>query len=156
MAVKAAEQQSSIAGEAMLRKLREAVMIYKKNIGNIDVIMDIAGELEEKNLLNKKSFRDSLFSDDSSHLFREDLELVKIKGISRFPTILITYRGRTVQITGYRPFSVLMATFELLEPALNVNLVVNRKEYINSWQNLTDRELQEISTNLEKKDCLVT
>jgi hypothetical protein len=49
-----------------------------------------------------------------------------------------------------------MATFELLEPALNVNLVVNRKEYINSWQNLTDRELQEISTNLEKKDCLVT
>ena len=156
MAVKAAEQQSSIAGEAMLRKLREAVMIYKKNIGNIDVIMDIAGELEEKNLLNKKSFRDSLFSDDSSHLFREDLELVKIKGISRFPTILITYRGRTVQITGYRPFSVLLATFELLEPALNVNLVVNRKEYINSWQNLTDRELQEISTNLEKKDCLVT
>ena len=150
MAVKAAELQSSIAGEAMLRELREAVMIYKKDIGNIDVIMEIAGEFEEKSLLIKKNFRDSLFSDDSSNLFRKDLEMVKIRGISRFPTILITYGGRTVQITGYRPFSVLMATFELLEPALNVNQVIEEEDYIKSWENLTYRELQEIVPKQEE------
>ncbi|UJH92630.1 DsbA family protein [Antarcticibacterium sp. 1MA-6-2] len=108
MAVKAAEQQSWIAGEAMLRELREAVMIHKKNIGDTDIIMHIAEELEAEDILNKEKFEVSFLSDESSDLFRKDLEELKLKGITRFPTMLISYRGKTVQITGYLGHSLFL------------------------------------------------
>ena len=145
MAVKAAQNQSFIAGEAMLRKLREAVMIYKKNIGDTDIILEIAEDLEDKGILNFDDFKVSLFSNESSELFRKDLEKVKLKGITRFPTMLIKYGEKTVQITGYRPFSVLLDTFKFLEPSLKIEEKIDREDYISSWQNSTNRELQEIN-----------
>lgn len=145
MAVKAAEQQSPMAGEAMLRLLREAVMIHKKNIGDTDVIIEIAKELEEKGVLNITDFETSLYSSASSDLFREDLDKVKIKGVTRFPTMLISYKEKTVQITGYRPFSVLLDTFKYLDPTLEINEEIDREDYKASWQNFTKRELEEIT-----------
>ncbi|MBZ9730115.1 DsbA family protein [Salegentibacter sp. JZCK2] len=145
MAVKVAENQSFIAGEAMLRELREAVMIHKKNIGDTDVIMEIAENLEEKAILNYNNFKVSLLSNESSDFFRKDLEKVKLKGVTRFPTMLIQYGEKTVQITGYRPFSVLLDTFKFLDPSLKIDEKINTEDYITSWHNLTKRELQEIS-----------
>lgn len=144
MAVKAAEQQSAIAGEAMLRLLREAVMIHKKNIGDTEVIIEIATDLEKKGLLNISDFETSLYSSVSSNLFREDLEKIKIKGVTRFPTMLISYTEKTVQITGYRPFSVLLDTFKFLDPSLEISEDIDPEDYMASWQNFTDREIQEI------------
>jgi predicted DsbA family dithiol-disulfide isomerase len=56
MAVKVAEDQSFIAGEAMLRELIEAVMIHNKNIGDTDVIMEIAEDLDKKSILDYNNF----------------------------------------------------------------------------------------------------
>ncbi|MGB7786308.1 MAG: DsbA family protein [Salinimicrobium sp.] len=146
LAVKAAGQQSAIAEEAMLRKLREAVMIKKINIGEVDVLLKIAKELEQKKILDFEKFQKSLFSEEASALFKKDLELSKIRGVSRFPTMLISFGGRTLQITGYRPFEVLLDTFKLLDPGLELPQKIDENDYINSWASLTARELEEIST----------
>ncbi|WP_373056552.1 DsbA family protein [Zunongwangia sp. H14] len=144
MAVKASEMQSHTAGEAMLRELREAVMMKKQNIGDKEVIFDIAGKLQEKNLLDLEVFKKAMHSNQAADLFRKDLEALKIKGITRFPSLLISYGERTVQITGYRPFNVLVDAFKALDPNLEIAENINEEDYINSWEYLTHRELKEI------------
>lgn len=151
MAVKAAENQSLVAGEAMLRKLREAVMMNKKNIGETEVLMELALDLEQKGILNKDRFEKCLFSEEASRLFQKDLDLLKIKGIGRFPTLLISFGEKTMQITGYRPFSVLLDTFRLLNPDLEIPQKIEKEEYQNSWESLTKRELEEVVAPEEKE-----
>ena len=152
LAVKAARQQSAVAEEAMLRKLREEVMMHRKNIGEVEVILKISEALEKEGILHKKEFKKAFFSDEVSQLFQKDLDSIKIKGISRFPTLLITYDDRTLQITGYRPFSVLLDTFKLLDPELELQEKINAEDYENSWNYLTKRELSEILPEMEIKD----
>lgn len=150
MAVKAAAMQSKIAEEAILRKLREAVMIHKKNIGDLEVIQEIADGLKKEHVLKKDKFREDLFSDEVSKLFKQDLDLTKAKGITRFPTFLITYEERTYQITGYRPFNELKKTFLLMEPNLELDATIDKETYLNSWEKLTKRELAEVTDRTEE------
>lgn len=146
MAVKAAGLQSKIAEEAMLRKLREAVMMNKKNIGDVDVILEIADDLEQNRVLKKGKFEEDFFSDNISKLFRQDLDRTRAIGITRFPTLLITYKDKTYQITGYRPFHELIKTFSVMDMNLQLDRPVDKEEYLNSWENLTPRELSEITS----------
>lgn len=146
LAVKAAKQQSPKSEEAMLRKLREKVMIHQKNIGEVKVILETSEELEREGILDKEKFQKSFFSNKTSQLFKKDLDTIKIKGITRFPTLLITYTGRTLQITGYRPFSVLLDALTVLEPELKLSQEIDEMDYRNSWKFLTVRELSEISS----------
>ncbi|NJY61948.1 DsbA family protein [Salinimicrobium sp. CDJ15-81-2] len=151
MAVKAAALQSGVAEEAMLRKLREAVMMHQRNIGELEVILEVAEDLDQKQILKKDVFREDLFSDKVSKSFKEDLNKTKAGGITRFPTLLITYKERTYQITGYRPFSELKKTFLLMEPNLELDLEIDKEEYLNSWESLTDRELEEVITPAQEE-----
>lgn len=151
MAVKAAALQSRVAEEAMLRKLREAVMMFKKNIGELEVILEIAKDLEQNQVLKKGKFEEDLFSDHVSNLFKEDLNRTKAGGITRFPTLLIAYKEKTYQITGYRPFSELKKTFLLMEPVLDLDLEIDKEEFLNSWESLTDRELEEVIIPAQKE-----
>lgn len=153
MAVKAAALQSKTAEEAMLRKLREAVMMHQRNIGEVDVILEITREFEQKLILKKEKFEKDLFSDEVSNNFKADLDQTKAGGITRFPTLLITYREKTYQITGYRPFSELKKTFLLIDPDLKLDQDIDKEEYLNSWENLTDRELEEVSSPKEEQCC---
>ena len=152
MAVKAAALQSKVGEEAMLRKLRETVMIHKKNIGEVEIILKIAAELEQDGVLKKDRFKNDLFSDEVSELFRKDLDRTKAGGITRFPTLLISYREKTYQITGYRPFHELKKTFLLLDPELDFDQNIDKETYIQSWANLTNRELSEV-TDAPKELC---
>lgn len=144
MAVKAAEQQSFVAGEAMLRELREAVMMKRKNIGEMKEILAIAEQLEKKEILDLSKLKKAMYTDEAADLFRKDLEYLKIKGITRFPSFLISYKGRTLQITGYRPFEVLLETFKVLDPELKIDENIDEEEYFSSWAHLTDREKEEV------------
>lgn len=60
--------------------------------------------------------------------------------------MLISYGKKTVQITGYRPFSVLLDAFIALDPDLKIEESIDEEAYISSWLNLTERELKEIAT----------
>lgn len=155
MAVKAAEVQSKIAGEAMLRNLREAVMIHSKNIAETDVLLEVAFYLEQNGIFDKKLFEKCLFSDEAPRLLQVDLNLAKIKRIGRFPTLLISYENKTLQITGYRPFSVLLDTLKLLCPTLKIEHKINKQDYIDSWDQCTQRELEEVTDEENKKHPLM-
>ena len=152
MAVKAAGSQSKTAEEAMLRELREEVMMNKKNIGEIDVILGIAEDLSEKGIIELKKFKQSFFGDEASDLFQKDLDLVKIRSISRYPSMLISYEDRTVQITGYRPFSVLLDTFRVLDEDLKIDDHIDVEDYKQSWVNLTKQELKVVSENSKERE----
>lgn len=143
MAVKAAALQGKVEEEAMLRSLREAVMMHQKDIGDVDTILRIAENLESEGILNKDDFRNDFFSDSVSSIFKKDLDRSKAAGISRFPTLLIQYEETTVQITGYRPFRELQKTFKLLNPDLDLEQVIEEDVYLKSWKFLTERELME-------------
>lgn len=150
MAVKAATVQSSVAGEAMLRELREAVMLHQKDIGQKEVILKVASRLEENGILDLEEFKKTWMSKEAADLFRKDLEKIKINGISRFPTLLISNNDRTVQVTGYRPFSVLVDAFRNLDPDLELNEDIDKEVYRQSWEHLTERELEEIDLKKEE------
>ncbi|WP_051286115.1 DsbA family protein [Salinimicrobium terrae] len=150
MAVKAAALHSKIAEEAMLRKLREAVMMNKTNIGELDEILQLAQGLEHEGILKKAIFKEDLFSDKVSCLFKQDLDRTRASGITRFPTLLIHYSDKTYQITGYRPFSELKKTFLLMDPDLDLNETIEEDIYLNSWESLTDRELAEVTKPQER------
>ena len=143
MAVKAAALQSKVAEEAMLRKLREAVMMHQRNIGELEVVLAVAEDLDQKQILKKDTFRDDLFSEKVSKSFKEDLNRTKAGSVTRFPTFLINYKEKTYQITGYRPFKELKKTFLLIKPDLELDREIDEEEYMNSWETLTDRELEE-------------
>ena len=143
MAVKSAALQSAIAEEAMLRKLREAVMIHKINIGEIDVLLSVADELAQHKILDKDKFQRALFSNKVSDLLKNDLDKAKAGGVTRFPTLLITYGPKTYQITGYRPFNEFKKTFLLLDPDLKLEDSIAKEVYLSSWERLTERELAE-------------
>ena len=145
MAVKAAGLQSQIAEEAMLRRLRESVMMNSMNIGDLEIIMSIADDLEKNKLLKKGKFKADLFSDKVSELFKRDLDRTKAGGISRFPTLLLFSEGRSYQITGYRPFNELIKTFSLIDDSLPLKRKIDKSVYKNSWENLTERELAEVT-----------
>lgn len=149
LAVKAAAHQSPVAEEATLRKLREAVMMNKTNIGEVKSLERLALELEKKGVLNFEEFKKCLFSKVAANLFQKDLELTKIRSVTRFPTLLVSFGGRTMQITGYRPFSVLLDIFKLLDPGLQFPQI-DEEEYRNSWENLTPRELEEVTGEEQK------
>lgn len=85
MAAKAAEIQSFNAGEAMLRKLREAVMMLAKNISQKQVILKIAENLEKEGILNFQKFEESFFSEESANPFFHDLNTLNLKVFHVFP-----------------------------------------------------------------------
>lgn len=154
MAVKAAGLQSSTAAEAMLRELRETVMLQKRNIGKTEVILEVALSLEKKKILNFADFKKDWMSQKTADLFRIDLEQIKIKGITRFPTLLISHLERTIQITGYRPFEVLVDAFRNIDSALDFNKEIDENTYRLSWAHITERELQEVRA--KKTESAVT
>lgn len=151
MAVKAASLQSAMAAEAMLRELREAVMLHQKNIGKTEVILEVAAGLDKNGILDAAAFKSHWMSQKAADLFRKDLEQIKIKEITRFPTLLISNSERTIQITGYRPFEVLLDAFRNLDPELDLQTKIDLETYRNSWVNLTERELEEIEVKEKKK-----
>lgn len=152
MAVKAAENQSFVAGEAMLRELREAVMFKKKNIAEADVIVEIAEKLAEDKILNFEAFDKCFFSEESAELFKADKDKTKLNNITRFPSMLINYGDKIYQITGYRPFTVLLETFKALEPNLKLDENINIEEYKSSYVHLTDKEIAEAENSSTRKD----
>jgi len=111
MAVKCAALQSFRAGEAYLRKAREAVMTQGVNIAKETALLEIAGRLAEEDplLLDAAVFSDDLKNGKGMELFRKDMQEVQYRGIDRFPTLIIRYGSNPpVIVTGYRPYDVLL------------------------------------------------
>lgn len=115
IAVKSAGLQSQCAEELYLFRLREACMLYGKDITKADVLLEIAHDLaKDKSLaFNEKLFKQHLLGNEGMDAFRKDLQQVKYRGVKRFPSLLIkNSAGNARLMTGYQ-------TFETISPVLD-------------------------------------
>ena len=122
LAVKAAGFQSDAAAEHYLRRLREAVMLERRNIARPGVLHEIAHELAEADPhgFDAVRFAEDLSGKAARDAFREDLRDVQYRGIGRFPTL--TLRGQAgggVMIVGYRPYDALRDALGQVAPGLS-------------------------------------
>lgn len=154
IAVKAAEQQGAAAGERYLRRLREAVMVARRNIARQEVLQAIAADLAAEGVLDAEQFRHDLTAPAATDAFREDLKEVRWREIGRFPTLILR-NGRhdsnsdsscAIILVGYRPYPV------LLDAVMHISPTLKRQEtaddmvaYIAHWGSLTTREIAEIA-----------
>ena len=121
LAFKAAELQSPEAAELLLGRLREAVMLRRRNIARWDVLRDVAGELaaHEPGRFDAERFSRDLDGEESAEAFREDLRRVRDFQIGRFPALVVSSAGRpSALLIGYRPYDELRKALEEIAPHL--------------------------------------
>jgi len=123
IAVKAAALQSLAAEEILLKRIRKAVMVESKNVARADVLSDLARQTGQQypEVFDFGRFSTDYESEASRHSFRNDLAKVRYMQIGRFPTITMTQPGgKSLIITGYRPYEVLQEALRASLPVASV------------------------------------
>lgn len=110
LAVAAAAMQSERSGWAMLRRLRESVMVGRRNVARHEVLEEIAQALDREGLLDAKQWRHALGAEPVRHRIRNDMAQASYQQIHRFPTLLLRPGGsrRALLLVGWRPWKVLV------------------------------------------------
>ena len=153
IAVKAAEHQGQEVTDNYLRRLREAVMMERRNIARQDILLAIAQETARDSTngsqLDLDRFCNDLSAPETAEAFRQDLRDAAYYGIGRFPTLILHRRdGHSIMLVGYRPYDALWAALEHLVPGLGRRPDMSQEylavAYTKYWQRVTARELTEI------------
>jgi predicted DsbA family dithiol-disulfide isomerase len=123
LAVKAAEQQGAGAGEAYLRRVREAVMVDRRNVARGDVLVEVAEELAADAprgvAFDVDRFRDDILGEAVKEAFHGDLREVRYRAIGRFPTLVLQAEGGPgIALTGCRPYESVREALARLAPDL--------------------------------------
>ena len=167
LAVKAAERQGQTIVEHYLRRLREAVMIERRNISRQDILLAIAKEtslasLSDEVPLDLDRFTTELDASETLEAFRQDLRDASYYGVVRFPTLVLHRAdGRGIVLIGYRPYEVLQTALQHLVPELHQNPEPLSQEklaiaYVTHWQRVTEHELAEfLGSNVDQLSTLL-
>ncbi|MED4454581.1 DsbA family protein [Metabacillus fastidiosus] len=102
-----------------LRKIREAVFVFNKNIAKDDVLITIVNEL---NLDGEKIVTEAV-SESAQSLLHQDFDLARKLGVRGFPTIImINEENKGVKIVGARTFQdYVNGLKQVLSSAENIN-----------------------------------
>jgi predicted DsbA family dithiol-disulfide isomerase len=147
VAVKAAERQGGAAGEACLRRLREAVMLERRNVARREVLVELFEELaaDPRRGLDPDRFRRELRSEEALAAFREDLKDASYRSVGRFPAFVL--RGAddaAVVLVGYRPYSVFREALAVVAPDLGpARVAMDPVAYALHWESITGAEVAE-------------
>jgi putative protein-disulfide isomerase len=149
LAFKAAELQGPGRAERYLRRLREAVMLERRNIARQDVLLALAAEASSQSrepvTLDAARFANDLDGIAALEAFREDIKTAQYRGIGRFPTLILQrVGGRGVIIVGYRPYAVLCEALAAVAPDLApVRRARDAAGYTRHWGSATVPEVAE-------------
>lgn len=148
LAVKTAELQGQLPGELYLRKAREAVMTRALNISKKEMLLQVADELAaDSSCFSFGAFKKDFLKRTALEEFRKDLRQAKEKSITRYPTIVVYGKGRKgLVMTGYRPYQSLVDALLHVAPDIEPVYGVELEDYRRYWGNLTERELEEITS----------
>jgi predicted DsbA family dithiol-disulfide isomerase len=158
MAVKAASQQGPEVEESYLRRLREAVMLEGRNIGQREVLLELGAELNPELGFDGSRFERDLDHPDSIEGFRQDLKEMRYCGIARFPSIMLRpSSGRSLLMMGYRPYSVLRDAITQIAPDLEPQRsVTDAIAYLTHWDTITVPEVAvALNLNIEATTILL-
>jgi predicted DsbA family dithiol-disulfide isomerase len=147
VAVKAAGLQDAALAEAYLRRLREAVMMERRNIARREVLADLFAELSADPRLRPDTgrFRRDLGGEEALQAFREDLKDAGYRGIARFPAFVLRRAGGpSVALVGYRPYPVFREALAAVAPELApVRTADDPLAYVCHWGSITAAEVAE-------------
>jgi putative protein-disulfide isomerase len=123
LAVKAAERQGRGAGEAYLRRVREAVMLGRRNIARGEVLVELAEELASNPspdfVFNVERFRDDILGPEARDALHGDLRQISYQKIGRFPTLVLRAQDKPgLALAGYRPYDVIRRALNSLVPGV--------------------------------------
>lgn len=147
LAVKAAERQGPAAGEAYLRRAREAAMLARRNVARGDVLMELAEEVAEDPsrdfAFDIDQFREDLLGPDAAEAFHDDLRQIAYRKVTRFPTLLLRFEaGPAIAVAGYRPYEVLRRALAQLAPDVGSRHDgMTLMTYFSCWKRATAHEV---------------
>lgn len=142
IAVKCAYLQSGDIGELYLRRVREAIMIERHDTSKSEVLMEIAQRLANE----VPGFDLSRFASDykgpaGADAFRRDWLEARGLGITRYPTIIMSYGGGRVMVSGYNAYATLKNALLRVAPQLSlVEKHTSLEGYRRFWPFVTGRE----------------
>lgn len=146
LACKAAELQSVNAGERLLRRLREAVMVGGRNVARPEVILQIAEGLaeDEPELLDVSRFRADFTGQAALAALREDIKETRYLEIGRFPALMVRGPAQSIVMVGYRPYPQLVQALDHVAPGIApVRKARDAADYEDFWGRMMPREIHE-------------
>lgn len=145
VACKAAERQGREPGERYLRRVREAVMLERRNIARREVLLELASELADAGHLDREQFERDLGREAALWSFRDDVKEARYRGIGRFPSLVIhPARGPSRLLVGFRPYRVLREQILQLAPGVTpVRTVRCIGGYVQHWGRVVVPEVAE-------------
>jgi len=146
VAVKAAGRQGAEIEEAYLRRLREAVLLERRNVARREVLAELFDELSGSPLPSHPArFRRDLVGEEALTAFREDLKDASYRGIGRFPAFVLRGPdGRAVLLVGYRPYGVFREALAAVAPDLEPSrTAADPVAYARHWGSITAAEVAE-------------
>jgi putative protein-disulfide isomerase len=146
VAVKAAARQGAAVEEAYLRRLREGVMLERRNVARRAVLLELFDEVAgAPGVPFGDRFRRDLAGKEAMAAFREDLKDAAYRNIGRFPALVLREAGgRAVLIVGYRPYPVLREALAAVAPGLApVRTAADPVAYARHWGSITAAEVAE-------------
>lgn len=160
LAYLAAKKQDEAKAKMFLRKLREQVFIFGKNITNIDVLHDAAFSIG----LDVDTFEHDLTSDDIKQIFMQNLETSRTNHVRGFPTLILSGKNQpSVSLNGvrsYEDYEYALKSFIKAEPnhtsmtveeAVNENTILATKEVADLCNLSISKAFEELK-ELEKKN----
>jgi putative protein-disulfide isomerase len=148
IAVCTAGLQSQEAATGLLRLLRQAVMLDGINIALPDNLFRVAENYSQKSPdnLDLNRFINDFETGRGTTAFKLEMEEVKARNITRFPTLIIrSENGKAILITGYRTYADLVAALKNLNPDLSKTAGNSQtNDYSNMWPDALPRETAEV------------
>lgn len=110
IAVKCAQLQSFEAGEMYLSLVRQAVMAEGVNVAKGHALVNISMQLLNAGTMafDVNQFKDDLYNGKGLEAFKQDMQEVQVKRITRYPSLLITsIHEQPVLYSGCKTYSTL-------------------------------------------------
>ncbi|MBH0161206.1 ClpXP adapter SpxH family protein [Fictibacillus sp. 26RED30] len=141
LAIKAAELQGKQQGMKFLRKLRENLFLNKQNIGNDDVLLDIARSVN----LDEDEFLSDLSSEATIKALRCDLKFSQEMDVTQIPT-LIVFNDKTdddgIKISGCYSYDVYVQILkEMTEVPLEPAPLPELEDFLSSYSFVATKEV---------------
>ncbi|MGG4554013.1 DsbA family oxidoreductase [Paenibacillus humicus] len=151
------QQQNVQLADTFLRRVREAVFAFNRNIGTDEVLADIVSQMG----LNGADIVDQAAMPAAQSLLEEDFELSRSLGVRGFPTIImVNSDNKGVKIVGARSLAdYVKALSQVLEaeslqvravPEVAALLMREQRLFSKEIEIMYDLEQHEVATFLEK------
>lgn len=115
LAIKAAELQGKKNGIRFLRKLREYLFLKKKNISEIDILVECA----EASGIDPQEFLQDINSEAAAKAFQCDLKITQEMDVQEIPSLVIfneKIEDEGIKISGIYPYEVYISILSEIIP----------------------------------------